>query len=64
MSIVSELWDEDEQYIRQYGIDHGIILSDDIIDEFCDWVFDLTHALNDQTARELALQKVKERYEI
>jgi hypothetical protein len=60
----SELWEEDERFIRQYGIDNGIILTDDMIDEFCEWVFDLVIAMTDQKARELALQQLKQRYEI
>ena len=64
MNSTHELWEEDEKYIRQYGIDHGIILSDDMVDEFCEWVFDLTHAMNDHQARELALKQLKQRYEI
>jgi len=64
MNSTSELWEEDERFIRQYGIDNGIILTDDMVDEFCEWVFDLVHAMTDQTARELALQQLKQRYEI
>jgi hypothetical protein len=64
MNATSELWEEDERYIIQYGNDNGIILSDDMIDEFCEWVFDLTHSMKDHQARELALQQLKQRYEI
>lgn len=64
MNATTELWEEDEKYIRQYGNDNGIILTDDMIDEFCEWVFDLTHSLNEVQARELALQQLKKRYEI
>ena len=58
------LWEEDEYFIRQYANDHGVILTDDMVDEFCEWVFDLTHAMQDRPARELALQQLKQRYEI
>lgn len=64
MNAMNEVWQEDEEYIRQYGIENNIILTDDMIDTFCEWVFDLSHAMNDHKARELALQQVKQRYEI
>lgn len=64
MNTYSELWEEDEKYIRQYGIDHDIILSDDMVDEFCEWVFDFAHIMDDQKARELALEQLQKRYEM
>lgn len=64
MNATSEIWEDDERYIRQYGIDNGIMLTEDMVDEFCEWVFDLVRSMNDHQARELALQQLKQRYEI
>jgi len=61
---MNELVKADEDYIRQYGKDHNILLSDDQVNEFCELVFDLAIPLGETAARDIALQQLKQRYEI